>query len=154
WTAPLTTRLLVEAAFSAPRYTKGHDFYVTPVAARITESTTGVSFRAANPSLFFDDLNRTPTTKGSVSYVTGTHAFKTGIALRLANAKDFYEVFQNITYTTLNYRPVSVSYQATPYYPRANESNFGVFVQDQWTIRRLTANLGARFDSYKQGYPD
>src|SRR6185436_18390480 len=49
WTAPYTNRVLLEAAFTSPRYTKGHDFYVQPLAPRITEATTCVSFRAANP---------------------------------------------------------------------------------------------------------
>jgi hypothetical protein len=154
WTAPLTSRVLIEAAFSAPRYVKGHAPYVDPVAPRITEQTTGVSFRAPNPSLYFDDVNKVPTMKGAISYVTGTHAFKVGSSLRLAYGQDTYEVFQDITYTTLNYRPVSVSYQATPYFPKADESNLGLFAQDQWTINRMTLNLGLRFDYYRQGYPD
>jgi hypothetical protein len=154
WTAPLTSRLLLEIASAFPRYTKGHDFYVTPVAPRITEQTTGVSFRAANPSLFFSDTNTVPIAKGSLSYVTGSHAFKGGASYRYASAEQFYEVYQDITYTTLNYRPVSVSYQATPYYPRANETVVGVFGQDQWTLHRVTINAGLRYDYYRQGYPD
>jgi hypothetical protein len=47
-----------------------------------------------------------------------------------------------------------VSYQATPYYPKANETALGVFAQDQWTMKRVTVNAGLRFDYYTQGYPD
>jgi hypothetical protein len=154
WTAPLTNRVLLDVAASFPRYTKGHDFYVTPVAPRITEQSNGVSFRAANPSLFFDDENKTPVVKGSLSYVTGTHALKGGATYRRATAEQFYEVYQDLTFTTLNYRPISVTYQATPYYPRANERAIGVFGQDQWTFRDTTFNLGLRYDYYEQGYPD
>jgi hypothetical protein len=154
WTAPFTNKVLVEATASFPRYTKGHDFFVTPVAPRITEQTTGVSFRAANPSLFFDDENRTPTFKGSMSYVTGSHALKVGSTLRKATAEQFYEVYQNQTFTTLNYRPVSVTYYATPYFPKARETAFGLFAQDQWTLDRLTLNAGLRYDYYSQGYPE
>jgi hypothetical protein len=154
WTATFTNRLLVEVAGSLPQYKKGHDFYVTPVEPRITEQSTGVSFRAANPSLFFDDENKTPVVKGSVAYVTGTHAIKAGASYRHATAEQFYEVFQDLTFTTLNYRPTQVTYHATPYYPRANESALGLFAQDQWTLKRLTLNLGLRYDYYEQGYPD
>ncbi len=153
WTAPLTNRVLVEAAASFPRYTKGHEPYVEPVAPRITESSTGVSFRGPNPSLYFTDENKTPVVKGSVSYVTGSHALKVGASYRHATAEQFYEVDRDLTYTTLNYRPLSVTYHATPYYPKANESVFGFFAQDQWTLRRATFNLGLRYDQYKQGYP-
>lgn len=154
WTAPFTNRMLAEVAASWPRYTKGHDFFIQPVAPRITEQSTGVSFRAAHPSLFFSDTNSTPVLKGSLSYVTGSHAFKTGASLRRASAEQFYEVFQDITFTTLNYRPISVTYQATPYYPKANETVFGMFLQDQWTLDRVTVNAGLRYDYYRQGYPD
>ena len=35
--------------------------------------------------------------------------------------------------------------------PGENEGDLGVFVQDQWAIRRLTLNYGLRFD-YFNGY--
>jgi hypothetical protein len=154
WTAPLTNRVLVEASFSMPRYTKGHDVYVEPVAPRIVEQSNGVGFRGPNPSLFFDDENRTPVVKGSVSYVTGTHALKAGGTYRDAAANQFYEVDRDMTFTTNNFRPVLVQFHATPYYPRANEKALGLFAQDQWTLGELTMNLGLRYDYYEQGYPD
>ena len=154
WTAPFTSRLLTEITASFPKYTKGHDYYVTPVAPRITEASTGVSFRGPNPSLFFDDVNRPSTIKGSMSYVTGSHALKTGASIRRATGEQIYEIFQNVTYTTLNYRPTSVSYQATNYYPKERETAVGLFAQDQWTLHRLTVNAGLRYDYYSQGYPD
>jgi hypothetical protein len=154
WTAPFTNRVLVEGSVSVPRYTKGHDTYVTPVAPRIVEQSNGVGFRGPNPSLFFDDENQTPVVKGSVSYVTGSHALKAGGTYRTASADQFYEVYQDITFTTLNYRPTLVQFHATPYYPRANEKAVGLFAQDQWTLGELTMNLGVRYDYYEQGYPD
>ena len=92
--------------------------------------------------------------KGTLSYVTGTHALKAGTTYRHATAEQFYEVFQDLTFTTNNYRPVLVQYHATPYYPKANEKAFGLFAQDQWTLGDLTMNLGLRYDYYEQGYPD
>jgi len=154
WTSPVTSRLLLEAGFSFPEYKKGHDTYVTPVAPRITEQSNGVSFRGPNPSLFFDDTNRTPVTKASVSYVTGSHSLKGGFTFRNAYSEQFYEVYQNLTYTTLNYRPVSVTYHATPYFPRHDEQALGLFIQEQWTLDNLTLNAGLRYDYYEQGYPD
>jgi Carboxypeptidase regulatory-like domain len=154
WSAPVTGRVLLEAAYSHPRYTKGHDAYVEPLAPRIVEASNGLGFRGPNPSLYFDDENRTPVVKGSISYVTGTHAIKAGATYRNAYSEQFYEVDRDLTYNTLNYRPTSVTYHATPYYPRANEQAFGLFVQDQWTLNDMTLNLGLRYDFYEQGYPD
>jgi hypothetical protein len=150
-TAPLTNRVLAEA--SVGFRTKGHDVR-RAARARIVEQSNGVGFRGPNPSLFFDDENRTPVVKGTLSYVTGTHALKAGTTYRHATAEQFYEVFQDLTFTTNNYRPVAVQYQATPYYPKANEKVFGLFAQDQWTLGDLTMNLGLRYDYYEQGYPD
>src|SRR5204863_492482 len=30
----------------------------------------------------------------------------------------------------------------------------GIYAQDRWTFKRLTANLGVRYDGYNAGYPD
>ena len=50
WTAPLTNRVLAEASVSLPRYTKGHDVYVTPVEPRIAEQSNGVGVPRSEPS--------------------------------------------------------------------------------------------------------
>jgi hypothetical protein len=155
WTAPLTSRVLLEVAGSATRQSKGHAYYVQPTAPSISEATTGTVFRAPvyfNTG-FYDDINWTPQFKGSVSYVTGTHAVKIGSMYRFGTNQETPYVFNNLTINTLNYRPVSVTYYDTPFTSHANMNQAAIFAQDQWTHRRLTVNAGLRYDYYRQGYP-
>ena len=67
WTAPLTNRVLLEAAGACRATRKDTTSTSIPSQPRITEQRNGVSFRGANPSLFFDDVNKTPVVKGSLS---------------------------------------------------------------------------------------
>src|SRR4029079_6763463 len=118
--------------------------------------TTGTVFRAPvyfNTG-FYDDINWTPQIRGSFSYVTGTHAIKIGSMYRVGTNEETPTVFNNISFNTLNYRPVSVTYYDTPFTSRANMNQAAIFAQDQWTYRRVTINAGLRFDYYRQGYPD
>jgi hypothetical protein len=89
----------------------------------------------------------------SVSYVTGSHAVKFGITT--LQGRESYErlyVNESRSYQYLNGSPVSLTQFASP---SANDQrikmNMGIYAQDQWTINRLTANLGVRFD-YLNGY--
>jgi len=60
-----------------------------------------------------------------------------------------------VSYTLLNGSPVSVTYQARGFTETAfTKPKYGIFAQDQVAWKRLTANLGLRFDYYRAGYPD
>jgi hypothetical protein len=158
WTAPLTSRLLVEAAGS---HYYEHQMFVNspawpgPGTYPEFEITTSKWTRAApasggllnpntdNPHSFYNLL-------GSMSYVTGTHTFKVGFqdyfgqsrttrpdypaALRFNSGRPFQVLLSSLPSDTL---------------PRLNY-DLGVFAQDQWSIDRLTLNLGVRFDFMNQ----
>jgi len=63
------------------------------------------------------------------------------------------DLFNNdSSYGLLNGAPVSITLRTTPF--AATEQiklNLGLYAQEQWTTRRLTLNLGVRFD-YLNGY--
>ena len=53
----------------------------------------------------------------------------------------------DVTYRFLNSVPNQVTQIATPYQDKERlKAEVGVYLQDQWTMRRLTLNLGLRFD--------
>ena len=54
-------------------------------------------------------------------------------------------------YAFNNQVPVSLTQWATPYGLKAQNKDFGFYVQDQWTMRRLTLTYGVRFE-YFNGY--
>lgn len=96
---------------------------------------------------------------GSFSYVTGSHALKVG-GVFLKAPKDYqtripHDVNYNFAgslpagvvesgFSTA--RPESVTYYATPYEYKIRMTQTVAYVQDQWTIDRVTLNLGLRYD--------
>ena len=101
----------------------------------------------------YSSVNHPPrwSQRGSVSYVTGSHAFKGGFQLEeLANDRST-EVHGNVNYTFNNQVPVSITQYASPYFVENRVYDFGFYAQDQWTIRRLTLNYGLRFSHFR-GY--
>ena len=103
----------------------------------------------------------------SLSYVTGSHALKTGLFMQEGRRSH-----DNIVYGDMNYRftygscipfapscadqvrPNQVTLWATPItYKESLNMNLGIFGQDQWTFRRLTLNVGLRFDYLNASVP-
>ena len=92
--------------------------------------------------------------KFAVSYVTGSHALKVGMQIMEGWRHFYQEPNGSMDYTFSNGRPLSLTQYATPLLDeeRLNVS-MGVYAQDQWTIKRLTLNLGLRFDYLNAAAP-
>lgn len=153
WNAPVTNRLLFEAG--AARVDGSWPTYRQPEVSRddiaITEQSTGVQYNSGSFYRFTQGVPRL-SQRFSVSYVTGSHAFKAGLQLEesflgLGTEAGTY----NLNYTFRNQVPVSLTQWATPYLEKDQNKDFGFFAQDQWTIKRLTLNYGVRLE-YFQGY--
>jgi carboxypeptidase family protein len=95
----------------------------------------------------------------AVSYVTGTHNFKTGVQIMEGWRRHEQAPPGSVDYNFgragdacsvapfTPCRPVSIVQYATPNLERERlKADLGIFAQDQWTIRRLTLNLGVRYD--------
>ena len=91
----------------------------------------------------------------SVSYVTGSHAFKTGMFTQEGRRSHDNIVYGDMNYRFLNGAPNQVTLWATPItYKESLNLNLGLFAQDQWTIDRLTLNLGLRYDYLSSSVPE
>src|SRR5206468_8006950 len=87
----------------------------------------------------------------TVSYITGSHAFKTGVQTVQGNLgiNGMERGVNQVTYTFRGGLPVSLTQWAGPFHSLTNFSGVGLFAQDQWTLKKLTLNVGLRFDRFE-----
>ena len=108
-------------------------------------ASTTIAGMAAHGYQHFGQTNQ----KFAVLDVTGSHAFKAGIQTMQGwrNTLFSMEAATNETSYVFNGRvPTTVNYFASPLGDKGRQLTVGTFVQDQWTIDRLTLNLGMRYD--------
>jgi len=126
---------------------------VTPDIIAARDSQSGISFRA-NADIngqepYGHSNSRAIRYASSLSYVTGSHAAKFGF--RLMKGQEWFEQYANqaVAYTLRTGVPQSITEYANPTRWQNNiNADLGVFVQDQWTMKRLTLNGGLRYDYY------
>jgi hypothetical protein len=112
------------------------------------------TLRRWNASSTADNRNYTTrdVVSGIVSYVTGSHAFKAGAEVEYGKYQLI--VYPNNASLIQNYRngvPTSVTVRNSPSWATGPflDRDLGVFVQDTWTIRRLTATMGVRAERFR-----
>ncbi|HUR33228.1 MAG TPA: carboxypeptidase regulatory-like domain-containing protein [Vicinamibacterales bacterium] len=85
--------------------------------------------------------------KFAMSYVTGSHNLKVGMQIMEGWRHFYQEPNGSMDYSFSRGLPVSLTQYATPLLDEERlKASLGVYAQDQWTIKRLTLNLGVRFD--------
>ena len=170
WNRPQTSRLLLEAGVGVIRSTidtqRVKSAGVTVDDIGVTDTGLGISYgaRVGAPNTFpthnccygvgfrGDMVNE----RFAVSYITGSHTFKTGFTHELfrlnpggdARSNDIDMINKGMSYTFRNQVPQSVRIFATPVGWMSESTLYGAFVQDRWTVRRLTVDAGVRFDTF------
>ncbi|MBI2186543.1 MAG: TonB-dependent receptor, partial [Acidobacteria bacterium] len=153
WSNPATNRLLFEGG--ASYYVMGIKYDEQVGVSRdqiaVRDLTTGYTLNSRAISVRAGDaygeiLDQVWATKAGVSYVTGTHSFKTGIMWTFNRAEEDSRIHSDVLYTFQTGVPVSLTMWATPSGNDAEAVNTGIYAQDQWAIRNLTLNLGVRWD--------
>jgi hypothetical protein len=158
WNSPVNNKLLFEAGasvmfFNFPTYPQPE--VPDPLnMVSILEQSTNYRY-VAQTSFTKPQHNERRAERFSVSYVTGSHAFKVGMYLE-QHLRDAFDG-GNGPQPHINYRfnrgqPTTIVQNATPYLTQnRTRADLGVFAQDQWAISRFTVNYGVRFD-YFNGY--
>jgi hypothetical protein len=154
WTSTVSSRLLLEAAGG---YTLFHwpAFYadgVLPTHTSIQEQSSGMRYNADDVYQWQRDSDR-PTMRASISYVTGSHNVKVGWLNEVGISNYSSHVNGNVDYRFNNGVPNRVRTYATPYVEMNRFNDMGFFAQDQWTMERLTLNLGVRLDYFNAWVP-
>ena len=154
YTNALTSRLLLEAG-STFANSQWNTFFMPGVERDhiyIQDQGTGLRYGAS--SFYRGDPNNTDrfTQRFSISYVTGSHNFKTGVQVEELVADTYHRANGNTLYRFRNGVPNRITQLSRPYIERSRLlPDLGIYAQDQWTIDRLTLNLGVRID-WLNGY--
>jgi hypothetical protein len=129
---------------------------VGPDVISALDSGTGIMFRSLSGLLnvepYGNSNSRAIRYISSLSYVTGRHAAKFGF--RLMHGREWFgwDINGARGYTLRSGVPQSITQWATPIRWQNNvNADLGVFVQDQWTMKRLTLTGGLRYDHWDGG---
>jgi hypothetical protein len=165
WTYTATNRLLLEAGISAGESPDTIELdpeqvgicpeqgTLAPRCVAIVNQTAGFTYRAPT-SFDFDDRLPSQTFNVSASYVTGSHNAKVGFEMQRGHfwRGDHNESTGGVWYTvnqladgTLVPAFVNLNAPATGWQDNLNY-NLGIFLQDRWTLDRLTLGGGVRLD--------
>ncbi|MEP7305822.1 MAG: TonB-dependent receptor [Acidobacteriota bacterium] len=160
YSAPINSRLLLEAGFSRFAYDYARFGMAAPDGLMnlipVTEQS-GIygrpqfTYRGVFDPLDFgfnDNKALQSAWRAALSYVTGAHNLKVGY-------QGYFSAVHNgrvpnntqLRYTFNNQVPISVSYFLAPRWDQHDRTEtFGMFAQDQWTAGRLTLQGAVRFD--------
>jgi hypothetical protein len=159
WTYAATNKVLFEVGF-APGASPDtivqpqENIAGIPIFELGGTNAAGASFRqvfAYRSAWFnnFDDHLPSQSYTGSMSYVTGSHNVKVGMALQHGSftRNDSNTSVNDRYYTYLAGAPLLVTIQSplAGWTSRLNY-NLGMYAQDTWALRRLTLAGGVRFD--------
>ena len=163
-TSTLTSRLLLEGGYSSNveyftgRYqpgiekTRGSPEWHTQIGhSELVGAGTVTQFASWNalvtPASGTDP--RKHVLSGTMSYVTGSHSFKTGVQWGFGPYTTRSDINGDLVQRYRNGLPDSVRVYNTPREAREYlNADLGIFAQDSWTIKRLTANVGIRFEYF------
>ena len=177
WTQTTSNKLLLEAGityYDQP-YEQTYTKSVGPRdLARLEQTTNRLSVAAGNTIPTYTSFTKTWASMASASYITGSHAFKGGMTMMWGkNSRTFSsnaQINTLVTNASLLGLPssvtglplvctslpcplaVAVSNGPTTLEQRVKH-DLGLFVQDTWTINKLTLNVGARYDLFNAEVP-
>lgn len=164
WSRPQSSRLLFEGGASVSLNTFGTASFGTrldgsdyepcgqsePFRVNIADAARGANYHGVGQisigvsNLFSGRL--------ATSYVTGAHNFKFGFNLNrgnvtgnIINRADDVNALP-IAYTFTSGVPTSMTLFADRYSDAHMDHDLALYAQDAWTVKRMTLNLGLRFD--------
>jgi hypothetical protein len=156
WNSPVTSRLLFEAGalYNNKDYPTQPQKTNAPDQVAYTDLGTGYTW-GNYANTYGHNASHNFNARFATSYVTGSHAIKAGFTYMHLWAWTSSNVVNNgMTLQLRNGVPTQVTVFATPFsFYELLDDNYGLFVQDQWTHRRMTLNAGVRFDALENVVP-
>ena len=152
WTRPVTSRMLIEGG-EGTQANNQDDTRIqglnNPNVYRITDQALNLTYgNVATRTL----PRRQHQGRFALSYVTGSHQFKTGVTFRHTTIGNIDKLGHDpdMHGTAVDYRfsngvPNLVTLLDAPWNFQETTKDLALFAQDQWTIDRLTLSMGARY---------
>ena len=147
WTAPLTSRLLVEAdvSFQRTSLVSGSQDHGGEIRIPKTDLVTGQNW--SNTANLGRNKDYRRHLNASVSYVTGSHNVKAGLSYQNNYTDDGYDSPGGVYQSYFFAGAPNFLLLTGPDNSRMNiNCDCGLYVQDAWTMDRLTLNGGFRYD--------
>ena len=165
WSSPVTDRVLLDAGFGVTSFGVGNferDPNPTRGLIRVAEQcASGCSQNGAIPGLvyrsqdFSDAHAASYLWKGSLSYVTGSHALKVGYQRAfMIDDRTWMTNDQNLTYRFNNGVPNQLTQSISPWVNDTRVAWDAAYVQEQWTRDRFTVQGAIRFDYARSWFPE
>jgi hypothetical protein len=169
WTSPATNRLLLEAGLGTTYYQWGgrerdpnptrdlvRVLNIGQLIAPATDDgpavTSNMMYRSQS---WLNNQTSAANTTATASYVTGTHSLKFGMQGNWwRDDREIHTNTQRLQYTFVFGNPVSITQYASPYEVNARAAQLSFFVQDQWTLQRLTLQGALRYDRPWSWFPE
>jgi hypothetical protein len=162
WTSTVSSKLLVEAGYSENYY--DYTLHYRPEVATADEKppygdishldiVTGRRTVAATQD--FEDTFPFYNVYGASSYITGSHAFRFGVQWGRGWINSWRDSNGDMVQRYSNGVPNSVARYNFPIASAKSNLDLllGVFLQDSWTLKRLTLNPGVRFEAIRGSVP-
>ena len=160
WTYPATTRVLLEGGVTA--------YIINQLDKRepgVSQNDIQITDQGLN--LMYGNIptrtlpRRQYQARLAVSHVTGSHTFKTGATVRQVRIGDIdrlgHDLWMHngsITYRFRDGIPNQLTLTDAPWNFEESVRDVAAYAQDQWTVRRLTLNVGLRYTDAKAWTPE
>jgi hypothetical protein len=153
WTAPVSSRMMVEGAFSGLGALYSRD---KPGNNRdiplIQEQTGPITFGSHE---WRPTVSWTPRARAHLAYVTGSHNVKVGFDHYMNHAVRTWETNNlNLRYRVQNRIPNQITMFAAGHSEDATVRGGAFYGQDEWTMGRFTLQGGLRFDYGSSSVPE
>lgn len=163
WTSTISSKLLVEAGYSENfyDYTLHYQPEVRSAAEKppygdVSHLDIITARRTVAATRDFRDMFPFYNLYGASSYVTGSHALRFGVQWGRGWIRSWRDANGDMVQRYSNGAPNSVQRWNFPIPEARSNLDYliGVFVQDSWTLRRLTFNPGIRFEAIRGSVPE
>jgi Carboxypeptidase regulatory-like domain len=179
WTSTLSSKLLLEAGYNL---TNHNVVYAYKGPEYMQEATCFVAFDQCPPGTSYGSIAHRDTIRSqdtvapfpgtgagqgperrpsqshvvnvSLTYATGSHALKMGFQDRSGSVRTTRIINADLGQQYRNGVPFAVVVMNTPIDTTINlNHDMGVYIQDSWTMNRLTLNPGVRWDYFNSSIP-